>query len=79
LKLDNEFRYLTKPGRGTIAVDWINHDSQYNKDKADEKAGYLARDSATRWLFYWGHSGVMNNVWRFNVDYTKVSDNKYFT
>ncbi len=79
LKLDNEFRYLTKLGRGTIAVDWINHDSQYNKDKADEKAGYLARDSATRWLFYWGHSGVMNNVWRFNVDYTKVSDNKYFT
>lgn len=24
-------------------------------------------------------SGIMNQVWRFNIDFTKVSDAKYFT
>ena len=31
-----------------------------------------------RWLFYWQHAGVMDQVWRFGVDYTKVSDSSYF-
>ena len=42
---------------------------EYGKDHDDNK----------RWLFYWNHNGVMDQVWRFNVDYTKVSDSKYFT
>jgi lipopolysaccharide assembly outer membrane protein LptD (OstA) len=29
-------------------------------------------------MFYWQHAGVMDQVWRFNVDYTKVSDPYYF-
>ncbi|WP_237386477.1 LPS assembly protein LptD [Xenorhabdus sp. Sc-CR9] len=75
-KLDNEFRYLTKAGTGTVALDWIGHDRLYEEDK---KLGIKPeRDSSNRWLFYWNHSGVMNQVWRFNVDYTKVSDPSYF-
>ena len=34
--------------------------------------------NSRRWLFYWNHSGVVDQVWRFNADYTKVSDPDYF-
>ncbi|MDX7987085.1 LPS assembly protein LptD [Xenorhabdus sp. 12] len=76
LKLDNEFRYLTKAGAGTIALDWIGHDRLY----ADGKKLNIGseRDSDNRWLFNWNHSGVMDQVWRFSIDYTKVSDPYYF-
>ncbi|AUQ40970.1 LPS assembly protein LptD [Yersinia ruckeri] len=71
-QLQNEFRYLLAPGSGTMALDWLPSDREYksldpvNNDKA-------------RWLYYWGHSGVMDQVWRFNIDYTKVSDPRYFS
>ncbi|VFS02836.1 LPS-assembly protein lptD [Enterobacter cancerogenus] len=29
-------------------------------------------------MYYWQHAGVMDQVWRFNIDYTKVSDPYYF-
>ncbi|TDB48966.1 LPS assembly protein LptD [Photorhabdus luminescens] len=77
LKLDNEFRYLTKAGTGTLALDWLNNDEQYVKDKKTNTR--TARESDNRWLFYWRHSGVMDRVWRFNIDYTKVSDPEYFS
>ncbi|MEB6334921.1 LPS assembly protein LptD [Serratia rhizosphaerae] len=70
LQWQNEFRYLTQPGMGTIEFDWLPSDNEYNKDHP--------QDDDTRWLFYWNHSGVMDQVWRFNVDYTKVSDSQYF-
>ncbi|REF26955.1 LPS-assembly protein [Xenorhabdus cabanillasii] len=77
LKFNNEFRYLTKAGSGTVALDWIGNDRLY----ADDKKFNLRpeRNSNNRWLFYWNHSGVMNQVWRFNTEYTKVSDPHYFT
>ncbi|MBH1930015.1 LPS assembly protein LptD [Serratia rubidaea] len=70
LQWQNEFRYLTQPGMGTIELDWLPSDNEYNKDHP--------QDDDTRWLFYWNHNGVMDQVWRFNVDYTKVSDSQYF-
>ncbi|MDX8000098.1 LPS assembly protein LptD [Xenorhabdus sp. Reich] len=76
-KLDNEFRYLTKAGTGTVALDWIGHDRLYEEDK--KLKARPERDSSDRWLFYWNHSGVMDQVWRFSADYTKVSDPNYFT
>ncbi|MGL5101348.1 MAG: LPS assembly protein LptD [Plesiomonas sp.] len=59
-----EFRYLTTPGAGTIAFDYLANDPLHQDE--------------SRYLTYWGHSGVINQVWRFNVNYTKVSDPKYF-
>ncbi len=29
-------------------------------------------------MYYWKHAGVLDQVWRFNIDYTKVSDPYYF-
>ncbi|WP_127959860.1 LPS assembly protein LptD [Serratia microhaemolytica] len=72
LQWQNEFRYLAAPGTGTLAFDWLPSDDLYAKDHAS------AGDNK-RWLLYWDHSGVMNQVWRFNVDYTRVSDTYYFT
>ncbi|HAT4986268.1 TPA: LPS assembly protein LptD, partial [Serratia marcescens] len=69
LQWQTEFRYLVQPGLGLMEFDWLPDDKEYGKDNNDSK----------RWLFYWNHNGVMDQVWRFNVDYTKVSDYKYFT
>ncbi|MBX9335137.1 LPS assembly protein LptD, partial [Serratia marcescens] len=60
--------YLVQPGLGLMEFDWLPDDKEYGKTNDDSK----------RWLFYWNHNGVMDQVWRFNVDYTKVSDYKYF-
>lgn len=72
LQLQNEFRYLLQPGSGTLAFDWLPSDNEFEN-------AYNAKNDSKRWLFYWGHSGVMDKVWRFNIDYTKVSDPYYFT
>ena len=69
----NEFRYLSQAGQGLIEFDYLPSDSRntdsnnINTDKKEK-----------RWLFYWKHGGVVDQVWRFNVDYTKVSDSRYF-
>ncbi|SNY68953.1 LPS assembly protein LptD [Enterobacter sp. CC120223-11] len=68
---ENEFRYLTQAGSGLFEFDYLNKDNVYEDD-------YPKEDNSRRWLFYWKHSGVMDQVWRFNTDYTKVSDPHYF-
>lgn len=69
----NEFRYLTKAGAGIMEFDYLLSDDEYKDDTAKNPEG-----DERRWLFYWNHSGVMDQVWRFNIDYTKVSDPNYF-
>ena len=68
---ENEFRYLTQAGAGLMEFDYLNSDKVYEDEHPND-------DNSRRWLFYWQHSGVMDQVWRFNVDYTKVSDTSYF-
>ena len=68
---ENEFRYLTQAGAGLMEFDYLNSDKVYEDE-------HPKVDNSRRWLFYWQHSGVMDQVWRFNVDYTKVSDTSYF-
>ncbi|HIB9009365.1 MULTISPECIES: LPS assembly protein LptD [Citrobacter] len=70
---ENEFRYLTQAGAGLMEFDYLNSDKVYEDDDTHKKD-----DNSRRWLFYWQHAGVMDQVWRFNVDYTKVSDTSYF-
>ena len=70
---ENEFRYLTHAGAGLMELDYLPSDNVY-KDDVNNTSG----DNRHRWLFYWQHAGVMDQVWRFNIDYTKVSDSSYF-
>lgn len=73
IQWQNEFRYLTVAGAGVMEFDYLGSDDEYKNEP-----GVNPDDDAHRWLFYWNHSGVLDQVWRFNVDYTKVSDDKYF-
>ncbi|MBW7618459.1 LPS assembly protein LptD [Citrobacter portucalensis] len=68
---ENEFRYLTQAGAGLMEFDYLNSDKVYEDEHPKD-------DNSRRWLFYWQHAGVLDQVWRFNVDYTKVSDSSYF-
>ncbi len=54
-----------------MELDYLPSDKVYEDEHPND-------DSSRRWLFYWNHSGVMDQVWRFNVDYTKVSDPALF-
>ncbi|WP_312155692.1 LPS assembly protein LptD [Lelliottia nimipressuralis] len=68
---ENEFRYLTNAGTGLMELDYLPSDKVFNDEHPTEGDRH-------RWLYYWQHAGVMDQVWRFNVDYTKVSDPYYF-
>ena len=68
---ENEFRYLTHAGAGLMELDYLPSDKVFQDEHPTEGDKH-------RWLFYWQHAGVMDQVWRFNVDYTKVSDSAYF-
>lgn len=63
----NEFRYLTFLGSGLVSIDWLPNDLKYKNKKNN-----------VRWLLHWNHDGVLNHKWYFNIDFTKVSDKKYF-
>ncbi|HDR2378693.1 TPA: LPS assembly protein LptD [Enterobacter kobei] len=68
---ENEFRYLTQAGAGLMELDYLPSDKVFQDEHPTEGDKH-------RWLFYWQHGGVLDQVWRFNVDYTKVSDPYYF-
>ena len=68
---ENEFRYLTQAGSGLMELDYLPSDDVFQDEHPTEGDKH-------RWMFYWKHAGVMDQVWRFNIDYTKVSDPYYF-
>ncbi|MEA5215104.1 LPS assembly protein LptD [Enterobacter cloacae] len=68
---ENEFRYLTQAGTGLMELDYLPSDKVFQDEHPTEGDKH-------RWMYYWQHAGVMDQVWRFNVDYTKVSDPYYF-
>lgn len=71
IQWQNEFRYLSQAGKGLIEFDYLPSDKVYEDE-------YPTEGDRHRWLFFWQHSGVMDKVWRFNANYTKVSDPRYF-
>ena len=68
---ENEFRYLTKAGTGLMEFDYLPSDKVFQDEHPSEGDKH-------RWMYYWKHAGVLDQVWRFNIDYTKVSDPYYF-
>ena len=69
LQLLTEFRYLTQMGLGTIAAEYLHK---------DHLKSYVS-ENKSRHLFFWKHAASFGANWRFNLDYTKVSDKRYFT
>ncbi|UDG80219.1 LPS assembly protein LptD [Candidatus Steffania adelgidicola] len=68
IQIQSEFRYLSQVGAGLVELDWLPKDKMYSSEHSSKN---------DRWLLYWRQNGVMNRVWSFNVDYTKVSDANY--
>ncbi|AFP84940.1 LPS assembly protein LptD [secondary endosymbiont of Ctenarytaina eucalypti] len=70
-QIQTECRYITTRGEGLVELDWLPKDQAYSSAHTNTK-------ESDRCMVYWYHDSVMNQVWRFNVDYTKVSDSNYF-
>ncbi|MDB1122262.1 LPS assembly protein LptD [Vibrio algarum] len=65
-QLDAEFRYLTNIGSGSINLEYLPDDQKYP-------------DEGDRWGVNWVYSGIVKGSWKFDIDYSKVSDISYFT
>ncbi|WP_210444163.1 LPS assembly protein LptD, partial [Vibrio crassostreae] len=65
-QLNSKFRYLSDFGSGSIKSEYLPDDKKY-EEKGD------------RWGAQLEHSGIFQQSWLFEVDYSKVSDTKYFT
>lgn len=68
-QLNGETRYLTPIGEGLVAGEYLG------RDRYDD---YQDKDHS-RYLLHWRHSSSFLDNWRLNVDYTRVSDKRYFS
>ncbi|MBS9783162.1 MAG: LPS assembly protein LptD [Pasteurella sp.] len=68
-QISPEFRYLTHFGQGTIAAEYMKKDRHKDWQYKDQ----------SRYLLYWKHNVNFLSNWRFNLDYTNVSDKQYFS
>lgn len=67
-QLNSEFRYLMTLGEGQIAGEYLGDDRLKDYDSENRK----------RHLFYWKHNAAFARDWRLDLNYTKVSDKRYF-
>ncbi|PMJ92272.1 LPS assembly protein LptD [Vibrio sp. 10N.261.55.A7] len=65
-QLNSEFRYLSDLGFGTIKTEYLQDDKKYT-------------DYGDRWGFQYEHDGIFQEAWKFEIDYSKVSDIAYFS
>ncbi|WP_061039529.1 LPS assembly protein LptD [Vibrio coralliirubri] len=65
-QLNSKFRYLSDFGSGSIESEYLPDDKKYSEKGA-------------RWGAQLQHSGIFQQSWLFEVDYSKVSDIDYFT
>ncbi|MCG9692150.1 LPS assembly protein LptD [Vibrio sp. Isolate22] len=65
-QLNSKFRYLSDFGSGSIKSEYLPDDKKH-PEKGD------------RWGAQLEHSGIFQQSWLFEVDYSKVSDIDYFT
>ncbi|MEZ8607466.1 LPS assembly protein LptD [Vibrio sp. 10N.239.311.G01] len=65
-QLNSKFRYLSDFGKGSIKSEYLPDDKKHPEKGA-------------RWGAQLEHSGIFQDSWLFEVDYSKVSDTKYFT
>lgn len=66
VQFENTFRYLTEDlGSGRILFDYMPNDRDYDGD-------------GDRWGFNWTHEGIYDSHWKYEVDFSRVSDKDYF-
>lgn len=67
-QISPELRYLTRLGEGKIAGEYLNKDRRYTGTPW----------AKNRHLFFFQHNVSFLSDWRLSVDYTRVSDRRYF-
>ncbi|GHW40585.1 organic solvent tolerance protein [Vibrio cholerae] len=65
-QLNSMFRYLTDFGAGQIKSEYLAEDQ-------------LHTELGDRWAFQYEHNGIFQQAWKFEIDYSKVSDINYFS
>ncbi|ELD6123245.1 LPS assembly protein LptD [Vibrio cholerae] len=65
-QLNSVFRYLTDFGAGQIKSEYLAEDQ-------------LHTELGDRWAFQYEHNGIFQQAWKFEIDYSKVSDINYFS
>ncbi len=65
-----EYRYLLPGHTGKVNAEYLSNDKQ----RKDEN-----NNSLDRYLFSWKHNGALSKNLRLSADYSKVSDDHYFT
>ncbi|EGQ9634659.1 LPS assembly protein LptD [Vibrio cholerae] len=65
-QLNSVFRYLTDFGAGQIKSEYLAEDQ-------------LHTELGARWAFQYEHNGIFQQAWKFEIDYSKVSDINYFS
>ncbi|ERB64961.1 LPS-assembly protein LptD [Vibrio coralliilyticus OCN008] len=65
-QLNSEFRYLSDLGYSTLKSEYLPDDKKYP-------------EQGDRWGFQWQHNGIFQENWKFEIDYSKVSDISYFS
>ncbi|WP_348666564.1 LPS assembly protein LptD [Arsenophonus symbiont of Ornithomya chloropus] len=63
IDINNELRYLTNFGTGTVKVDWFKKNNNNQKNP---------------WIFHWQHSGIFQNTWQLDFEYKKNNDLRNF-
>lgn len=65
-QLNSVFRYLSDFGEGQIKSEYLPDDQ-------------LHTEQGNRWALQYEHSGIFQQAWKFEIDYSKVSDINYFS
>lgn len=68
-QISPEFRYLTQIGEGKIAAEYLRN---------DRLSRNLGQPPSRHLLFLQHHANFLTN-WRLSLDYTRVSDSRYFS
>jgi LPS-assembly protein len=63
LQWNNEFRYLGRDAEGTVDLEYLRNDDQYDGDRRFSR---------------WRHLQSLSQRWSFNADIAEVSDRQYF-
>lgn len=65
-QLNSEFRYLTEYGQGSLKSEYLHDDKKYP-------------EYGNRWGGQFTFNGIYQQSWKFDIDYSQVSDIDYFT
>ncbi|UPQ87652.1 LPS assembly protein LptD [Vibrio sinaloensis] len=65
-QLNSEFRYLSDFGQSSIKSEYLHSDKKHP-------------DKGARWGVQWLHSGIYDQNWKIEADYSQVSDISYFS